>query len=112
MLIYLFLNDKFSLHVLGTVYEKTQSITTNEGKIAKLQAQVEKFEAISAEKSALTAKYEAIVKENEGQNIHFMLYGNELHVTFLSTIMYCNNKALSLMMLIWYYSCLNYCNIQ
>ena len=34
--------------------------------IAKLQAQVE---ARSAEKGTLTAKYQAIVKESEGQNI-------------------------------------------
>ena len=37
---------------------------TNDSKIAQLQAQME---ASSVEKDALSAKYEAIVRENEGE---------------------------------------------
>ena len=46
------------------LYEKQQAIMTKDSKIAQLQAQVE---ASSAEKDAFFAKYEAIVKENEGE---------------------------------------------
>ena len=42
---------------------------TYEKEKAKLQAQVEELEATSAEKDTLIAKYEAIVKESEGENI-------------------------------------------
>ena len=46
--------------------EKRKAIMTKDNKIAQLQAQVQ---TISAEKDTFTAKYEAIVKENEGENI-------------------------------------------
>ena len=39
---------------------------TNEGKISNLHAQVEELKSTCAEKDTLIAKYEAIVKENEG----------------------------------------------
>ena len=40
-----------------------------EDEIAKVRAQVETWKAISAEKDTFIAKYEAIVKENEGEII-------------------------------------------
>ena len=49
-------------------YVKKQ-ITAYEKETAILQAQVETLEANSAEKDTLIAKYEAIVKESEGENI-------------------------------------------
>ena len=42
---------------------------TYEDTVAKLQAQVENLEVNSAEKETLTAKYEAMVEESEGQII-------------------------------------------
>ena len=51
------------------VYEKKQSIMTHENENAKLQAQVEELKTTSAKKDTLIAKYEAIVKEGEGEDI-------------------------------------------
>ena len=46
------------------LFEKKQIMMTNEDDIAKLRAQVE---TSSAEKHTLIAKYEAMIKESEGQ---------------------------------------------
>ena len=51
------------------LYEKKQSIMTYEKETAKHQAQVEELEATSADKDNLIAKYEAIIKKSEGENI-------------------------------------------
>ena len=48
------------------LYENKQTIMSKEREIARLQAQVEPR---TAEKDTVTAKYEAIVKESEGENI-------------------------------------------
>ena len=63
-----FRNDSFfTTCFTDSLDEKNQTIMTNEGKIAKLHAQVEELEASSAEKDALIGKYEAILKEREGK---------------------------------------------
>ena len=49
------------------LYEKKQSMMTYENETSKLQAQVEDLEATSAEKDTLIAKYEATLKESEGE---------------------------------------------
>ena len=48
------------------LYEKKQTIMTYENEISKLQAQVDYLEATFAEKDNLIAKYEATLKESEG----------------------------------------------
>ena len=48
------------------IYDKQQTIKTYENQIAILQTKVEKLEATSAEKDALTAKYKATRKKSEG----------------------------------------------
>ena len=50
--------------ITDALFEKKQSIMTYENDISKLQAKVE---ASYAEKDALSAKYEDVVKKNEGQ---------------------------------------------
>ena len=62
----LFKSGSFSACFTESLYEKMQTIRTNEGKISDLQAKVEELLATSAEKDTLIANYEAIVKENEG----------------------------------------------
>ena len=66
--------------ILDALYEKKQAIMMCEHTIARLLTQVKNLkamsadkdalnEAISAEKETLNAKYEAMVKESEGQII-------------------------------------------
>ena len=50
-----------------SLYEKKQSIMTNDTEFAKLQAQVEGLESISTEKDTCIAEHEAIVKGSEGE---------------------------------------------
>ena len=47
--------------------EKEQTIMKNDSKITTLQAQVEELEATYAEKHTIIAKYEATLKESEGE---------------------------------------------
>ena len=42
---------------------------TNDIQLAELKMQLEEVESGSAEKDTELAKYEAIVKENEGENV-------------------------------------------
>ena len=53
--------------ITEALYQKKQSITTYETKVAKLQAQLEMSESDSAEKDTCIAKYEALVKGGEGK---------------------------------------------
>ena len=65
---YMFLFSPYT-YILEALYEKKQAISTCELENSRLQAQVNYLEAISAEKDTLNAKYEAMVKESEGQMI-------------------------------------------
>ena len=49
---------------IEALYEKKQTIVTNESKISTLQAQLE---TTSVEKDTLIAKYEAMMKESKGE---------------------------------------------
>ena len=51
------------MFITDSLFEKKQTIISNENDISKLQAQVE---ASSAEKLTLISKYEAMAKESEG----------------------------------------------
>ena len=50
-----------------TLYEKKQSMMTYEKETSKVQSQVDDLEATPAEKDTLIAKYEATLKESEGE---------------------------------------------
>ena len=52
------------MFITDALFEKKQTIMTNEHEISKLQAQLE---ASSAEKDTLISTYEVMAKKSEGQ---------------------------------------------
>ena len=62
----LFKLGSFSACFTYVLYERNQTIMTYECKTSNILEQVEELKATSAEKDTLIAKFEAIVKKNEG----------------------------------------------
>ena len=88
-------------HVLTeALYEKKQSVVTYDAEFAKLQAQMEKLESISAEKDSCIAEYEAIAKGSEGKVIRCTMgsypqsgmkfYKHTVHMYLLGTCTFCS----------------------
>ena len=61
------------MFIIDDLFEKKQTIMSNEDEISKLQAQVE---ASSSEKDTLIAKFEAMAKKSEGKVKTYNSMGN------------------------------------
>ena len=72
-----FRSNVFSYFITDALFENKRTIMTNEKDISKLQSQVQ---ASSVKEHTATAKYEALVKDSQGQtNAEYEMHMN-IHV--------------------------------